>query len=278
MFQISKILGFVAQPSTLIWLLLLAGLWRAYRSSSAHARGAVATGRRRPPGVRSIGVAALVLLVAGITPLSSWLLSPLEERFPRIDVSDGSRDYAGIIVLGGGEDGRASVDRRQLHLNEAGERITEGAVLAKRLPEARLIFTGGVAALVKDVPGGAAAVGTFWEAMGIPAARIVIEHRSRNTIENAVFTRDLLEPKPGERFLLVTSAAHMPRSMGIFRKAGFDVVAYPTDYRTAFPEDALSPFGSIPAGLKRLDEGTKEWFGLLAYWLMGRTTALFPAP
>ena len=278
MFVLSKVLGFLAQPSTLIWLLLVAGLWRARRALRSMAFAATSLDRGRVAGLRSIGTAAALFLLAGITPVSSWLLSPLEERFPRIEIAEGSRDYAGIIVLGGGEDGRASVDRRQLHLNEAGERITEGAVLARRLPEARLIFTGGVATILKDVPGGAASVGAFWRAMGIPASRIVIEDRSRNTIENALFTRDLLQPKPGERFLLVTSAAHMPRSIGVFRKAGFDVVAYPTDYRTAFPEDALSPFGSIPAGLKRLDEGTKEWFGLFAYWLMGRTTALFPAP
>lgn len=266
LFFLSKLLGFLAQPSTLIWLLLVAGLWRA---------------RRPQPGRRGLGMvtaAAMLLLIAGVTPLSSWLLVPLEERFPRLEVPAASRDYTGIIVLGGGEDGKASVDRRQLHVNEAGERITEGAVLALRLPEARLVFSGGVAAILKDVPGGAASVGAFWRAMGIPPVRIVIEDRSRNTIENAVFTRELLMPKPGERFLLVTSAAHMPRSIGVFRKAGLDVVAYPTDYRTAFPEDALSPFGSIPAGLKRLDEGTKEWIGLVAYWLMGRTSALFPAP
>lgn len=266
LFFLSKLLGFLAQPSTLIWLLVVAGLLRARRPSGG--RG----------GLRMIAVAAALLVFAGISPLSSWVLAPLEERFPRLEVKAGSGGYAGIIVLGGAEDGKASVDRRQMHINEAGERITEGAVLAKRLPQARLVFTGGVVAFLSDVPGGAASVGAFWQAMGIPPERIVIEDRSRNTIENAELTWGLIKPQPGERFLLVTSAAHMPRSMGVFRKAGFDVVAYPTDYRTAFPDDALSPFGSIPAGLKRLDEGTKEWIGLAAYWLLGRTSALFPAP
>lgn len=266
LFFVSKVLGFLAQPSTLIWLLLVAGAIRAGRAEP------------RRGDTRLLWLATALMLIAGITPLSSWLIVPLEERFPRLEVREGSRDFAGIIVLGGGEDGRASADRHQLHINEAGERITEGAVLAKRLPSAKLVFTGGVAALFGDVPGGAGSVGAFWAAMGIARDRIAIEDKSRNTHENAVFTHELIKPKPGERYLLVTSAAHMPRSMGIFRKAGFEVVAYPTDYRTAFPEDALSPFGSIPAGLKRLDEGTKEWIGLLAYWLLGRTSALFPAP
>lgn len=266
LFLLSKVLGFVAQPSTLIWLLLVAGAMRAGRAEA------------RCGGVRMIVFATAVMLVAGVTPLSSWLMVPLEERFPRLELAQGTSDYAGIIVLGGGEDGRASADRHQLHINEAGERITEGAVLAKRLPNAKLIFSGGVAALLGEASGGANSVADFWKAMGIPAERIAVEDKSRNTHENALLTYDLIKPKPGERYVLVTSAAHMPRSMGIFRKAGFDVAAYPTDYRTAFPDDALSPFGSIPAGLKRLDEGTKEWAGLVSYWLLGRTSALFPAP
>ena len=265
-FVASKILGFLAQPSTLVWLLLLFGLLRAIRAPEQRL------------GLRLITLAAVLLAVGGLTPVSTWLLVPLEERFPRLEVPTGSRDYAGIIVLGGGEDGRASVLRHQLHINEAGERITEGAVLAMRLPSARLIFTGGVAAIIGAPPAGADAVGAFWRAIGIQPSRIVIEDRSRNTHENATFTLAMVKPKPGERFLLVTSAAHMPRSIGVFRRAGFDVVAYPVDYRTNFPGDAIDTFGSIPAGLKRFDDATKEWIGLLAYWLMGRTSALLPGP
>ncbi|MGE0699417.1 MAG: YdcF family protein, partial [Hyphomicrobiaceae bacterium] len=252
LFALSKILGFLALPSTLLWLMLIAGLARARSYRALRARS----------GRRLAALAATFMLVAGLTPLASWLLVPLENRFPVLSVAEGSRDYAGIIVLGGGEDGRASVLRGQLNINEAGDRITEGVVLARRLPEAKLVFTGGVGTLIKDEPGGAAAVGAYWRAAGVAEERIVIESRSRNTVENAVLTRALLSPKPDERFLLVTSAAHMPRSVGVFRKAGFDVVAYPVDYRTNFPDDALEPFGSIPAGLKRLDEAAKEWIGL----------------
>lgn len=69
----------------------------------------------------------------------------------------------------------------------------------------------------------------------------------------------------------------MPRAVGVFRAAGFDVTAYPVDYRTRGWGDALRPFDSIPAGLARLDRAAKEWIGLLAYALTGRTNALFPA-
>ena len=87
-----------------------------------------------------------------------------------------------------------------------------------------------------------------------------------------------MPPKPGERWLLVTSAWHMPRSMGSFRAAGFPVTAYPVDYRTRGGEDARRGFLHTSEGLRRLDLMVKEWLGLLAYRLSGRTDALFPAP
>jgi uncharacterized SAM-binding protein YcdF (DUF218 family) len=268
LFVISKIVGFLILPSTLIWLLLVVGLARARSLRPLP----------RQHGLRLAWIASLLLLILGLSPISSWALWPLEERFPIPEIASGSRDYAGIIVLGGGEDGFNSAHRGQLHINEAGDRFTTASTLAMRLPETRLIFTGGVGAILQFEPGGASAVRDYWLSIGIPSSRIVVEDRSRNTYENATLTRALLSPKRGERFLLVTSAAHMPRAMGVFRQAGFDVVAYPCDFRTNMQEDPFYSFASFPAGLKRLDDAAKEWIGLIAYRLLGRTDALFPGP
>jgi uncharacterized SAM-binding protein YcdF (DUF218 family) len=114
--------------------------------------------------------------------------------------------------------------------------------------------------------------------LGIPADRIIVEERSRDTAENARFTKALADPRPGERWLLVTSAFHMPRSIGAFRRVGFAVEAYPVDYRTRGPEDLARPFASLGDGLRRSDIAMREWIGLLIYWLAGRTSELFPAP
>lgn len=268
LFVLSKFVGFLALPSTLIWLLLVAGLLRA--------RSLRPLPRRK--GLRMAWIATLLLAIVGVSPLSSWALWPLEERFPVPTITNDSREFAGIIVLGGGEDGISSAYRHELHINEAGDRITVGSTLAMRLPAARLIFTGGVGALIQSEPGGAAAVRDYWLSIGIPASRIVVEHKSRNTYENATLTHQLIAPKKGERFLLVTSAAHMPRAMGVFRQAGFDVVAYPCDFRTNMTEEPFYISSSFPAGLKRLDEAAKEWIGLVAYRLLGRTDAFFPGP
>lgn len=262
---VSKLVWLLLQPSSLLMLAVLAGM-----AISTQPRWARA-GRRLLTG------GALGLLAAGLAPVSTWLILPLEERFPRLAVRSGDA-FDGIIVLGGAEDGRISAARGELHLNEAAERVTAGASLAVKLPRARIVFTGGVAAVFRKEPPGAAAVAAFWREMGISTDRILFEDRSRNTYENAQFTRELVKPRPGERWLLVTSAAHMPRSIGLFRRAGFDVTAYPVDFRTAGAEDLLEPFGSVPAGLKRLDEAMREWIGLVVYWLLGRTSALWPAP
>ena len=87
-----------------------------------------------------------------------------------------------------------------------------------------------------------------------------------------------MKPKSGERWLLVTSAHHMPRSVGIFRGAGFAVEAFPVDYRTRGAIDLLRPFSTLGDGLRRTDTAMREWVGLAIYRLTGRSDSLFPAP
>ncbi len=239
----------------------------------------VARGRSRA-GLRwLIGSMALILIV-GLTAVADIITAPLEARFPRPDLT-GQR-FDGIIVLGGAEDSNGS-DREIMSLNEAGERMTEAAALAHRLPGIRLLFSGGSGSLFNaSVPAGKASAATqakaLFSALGIAPERIVVEEQSRTTHENALYSYAVLKPKPGERFLLVTSAWHMPRSIGCFRAAGFDVAAWPADFRSAEKLSLLRTFSAIPDGLKRTDAIVKEYVGLLAYRLTGRTSALFPAP
>ena len=171
-----------------------------------------------------------------------------------------------------------SAARDAVALNEAAERITVAAELARRYPRARIVFSGGTNALIFDAGAEAAFAVRQLEALGVAHERITAEEQSRNTIENAVFSRLLANPKPGERWLLVTSAYHMPRAMAVFRAAGFAVEAYPVDWRTRGPADVLRPFGSLGDGLRETDAAAHEWIGLLAYRLAGKTSELFPGP
>ena len=114
--------------------------------------------------------------------------------------------------------------------------------------------------------------------LGVGEGRLLLEREARSTWENAVYAKALAQPKPGERWLLVTSAAHMPRAIAVFRKVGFAVEPWPVDYRTAGAGDAWRPFDAPSEGLKRLETALREWIGLVAYRLTGRSDELFPGP
>jgi uncharacterized SAM-binding protein YcdF (DUF218 family) len=261
-FTLSKIFGFLAQPSSIAMLLAVAGvmLWH-----------------RRPRVARWLaGIGIGVLLVAGIVPVGNWLIAPLEARASALSAAAAEGPVAGILILGGFEDGWVSAGRGQLAVNESAERLTEGLRLARRHPEALVVFTGGVGTVFRAGAPAAGVVGGYLEESGIAPERIRLEGASRNTHENALFSASLLAPKPGQRWLLVTSAYHMPRAVGVFRRAGFEVAPHAVDYRTRGPEDGLRLFESVPAGLLRFDLAAKEWIGLIAYRLLGRTDSLLP--
>jgi uncharacterized SAM-binding protein YcdF (DUF218 family) len=226
---------------------------------------------------RRLAVTTLVLLaLAAFSPLGSFLLYPLESRFPPWDASRGAPD--GIIVLGGSVDTDLSAAHHTPVVARAADRMLATAELARRYPNARIVFTGGNANLISSDAKEADYSAPILENLGIAKDRLLMENNSRNTYENAVFTKQLVAPKPGERWLLVTSAFHMPRSVGLFRKAGFEVEPYPVDWRMGGRED-LFRFTNMGAdGLMRTDVAMREWIGLVAYRMMGRTGELLPGP
>lgn len=264
-YVVSKIAWLILTPSNLLFMGLIA----------AAALFALNTCSRRRWGAWLFGLSLALLLACGIGPLGPAMLKPLETRFPR--AADGP--FTGIIVLGGAvKNQHPLADPAMIEMNAAGERITALLMLARRYPTARIVFTGGQGELLGAGAPEADEVKAHIGALGLEASRIVFENRSRNTDENAVFTRDLVQPKPGERWLLVTSAWHMPRSIGCFREAGFSVDAFPVDFRSGNGLDQGWFTGSMSQGLTLTDMAVREWIGLVAYRLTGKTDALFPSP
>jgi len=263
-FVLSKTFGMMLLPTNfLIGLGVVGALLCATRYSRA--------------GCKLMIAAILLLALCGFSPLGNLLLYPLESRFPAWNAAAGAPD--GIIVLGGPIDADLSVAHGVPVIRSAPDRIVAGAELARRYPNARIIFTGGSANLISNDAREADYAGAIFESLGIDKARLIMERRSRNTYENAVFTRELALPKPGEHWLLVTSAYHMPRSIGLFRKADFPVQAYPVDWRVGTSaREILSFTTTANDGLARTDTGMREWVGLLAYWLTGKTSAFLPGP
>jgi uncharacterized SAM-binding protein YcdF (DUF218 family) len=266
-FVASKIFEFFAAPSH-IWLFATAfGVALCFSRYLRFGRW-----------IAVLGVAALLAMSFG--PVGHFLAMPLETRFPAPPSDLPAPD--GIIVLGGSVNEILSGIRGQIVFEEAAERLTAPIELMRRCPNARLVFTGGSAALRGSPLTEARTVERFWRDMGLSEGlgerEIVYEGRSRNTHENAVFTRDLVQPKAGERWLLVTSAMHMPRSVGIFRRAGFSVIPYPVDFRTSGDLWRWSMARRAPQALRTVDFAAHEWLGLVIYRLTGKTNAFFPAP
>ena len=107
---------------------------------------------------------------------------------------------------------------------------------------------------------------------------MVFEDRSRNTFENAVYTKALVKPRKGEDWLLITSAYHMPRAMGIFRALGMEPIAFPVDYRTYGDSNDFRPPADGTLAVRNFETAAREWVGLLVYRLTGKTDLLLPAP
>lgn len=223
--------------------------------------------------------AGLTSFVAiAVTPVSVWMLLPLEQRFPS-EMQENMPPLDGIIVLGGAIMPAGSAEHGSPQLTRDGERLTVLPGLMRRYPGVPVIFTGGSGDPRRpDDKEGPIALQllTDW---GVDTSRVIIEDQSRTTWENAVNSRPLIAGKGGGHWLLVTSASHMPRSMGVFRVAIPDVrfTAYPVGYNANHAD--AGRFGlNLSDNLERVEAAAYEWRGLIAYWLAGRTDALFPSP
>jgi len=261
-FVLSKSVAFLLAPSNLLVLAALLGF-------------ALMLTRRRRLGKWLAGVAIALLLAIAYLPLGHALTRPLENRFPSWDGAHGPPD--GIVVLGGAINPGLSRIRGVPQLNGGAERVTAIAKLAREYPDARIVYSGGDASLFATEGAEANYVYPLLDSFGVPRARVRLETRSRNTYENATFSKALAKPKAGERWLLVTSAKHMPRAVGCFRRAGFPVEPYPVDWRTP-PRVRFGVASQFGGGLVAFDSAVHEWLGLLTYWLVDRSSAFFPGP
>lgn len=261
-FVASKLVDYLLLPSNLLGILGLLSL------------AALAAGLRRT-GALGATITVALLLLFGWSPAGPLALMILENRFPRPQLD---ANVTGIVMLGGAVDTHIAADRGAVALSDAAERVTATAELARRFPQARILLSGGASHLIAHENITESSVARdLLVSMGVPAGRIELQERSRNTCEDATESKPVAQPKPGDAWLLVTSASHMPRAVACFRAAGFPAIPYPVDYRTRGLADLRRPVSSIALGLQDLDLAAHEWVGLLAYRI-AKTNEIFPAP
>lgn len=254
MMILAKILHFLLQPLSWVALLLLAAVLRPGRHESWR---------------RGTGTLALVLFVLiGWIPLPDALMRGLETSTRPPDAAQLSR-YAGVVILGGALDSAYRTEGHQEPvLNDAAERMTTAIALHRQAPALRLVFTGGEGEVTAQGPTEAERARQFFAQQGLDPQSITFEDQSRNTYENAVFTARLPGVDPSRPWLLLTSAAHMPRALATFARAGWNVTPWPTDYRTGLHTPWLRY--SLSEGATRWEAVLGEYVGLWIYRLMGR--------
>jgi uncharacterized SAM-binding protein YcdF (DUF218 family) len=262
-FELSKTAGaFLANPGNIFFIVLLAGAVLTWTPA-------------RRTGRLLVTLAALFGLFAATVPAGRLARLALEDRFPPLAQWPAKVD--GAVVLGGMIDPFVSRARGQLSLGGGVERLLAFAEIGRRYPEAKLVFSGGSGVLGRQDATEAGTLGPHLARFGLDPARVVFEGRSRNTHENAVLTRELVRPAAGETWILITSAFHMPRAVGAFRRAGWTVLPYPVDYHLEPGAPSVWGFDFL-GGFESLRAALHEWTGLIVYRLSGRTDALFPAP
>ena len=259
---ISKIFWLLASPNTSIFLILLIGI------------GLLFLGREKL-GKKLILATTALIFFTSVLPVYNLLLLPLENRFPIPEPLPKKVD--GVIVLGGAEIPKLTQMRRQVSLSDSVERLTTFLSLTHRYSDAKFVYAGGQGAITAQEYKSATTARLFFEQMGLDTSRVIFDSQSRNTQENVENALQLAQPAKGEKWVLITSAWHMPRSVGIFRKFNWQVIPYPVDFKTngQFEMNIGLPKLSAIASVSNV---VYEWTALFYYWLMGRTSELFPGP
>lgn len=252
-FWVSKLAWLFISPDSLLLLLFALGLLLLWRGRERWAK-------------RTLGFVFTAFLLIGLFPVGEWLLYPLEKQYatnPPLEKVDG------IIVLGGAEQPITSAEWDQVVVDQSGERDLAFLMLARAFPDAQRVYTGGSSSMVEQGLKGADVAKRLFKEQGLDISSITFESESRNTWENAVFSKKLLKPKADENWVLITTAWHMPRSVGVFCQQGWNVIPYPVDYRTN--KDSLFRMDWGLAGhLRQLTVAFKEWIGITVYKTTGK--------
>jgi len=259
-FYLSKILWALLSPASFLFLLLIAGICLLFLKKIQAAK-------------ILLGTAAVLMTLVAFLPLGKWLVTPLEAHFPANPTLPESID--GIIMLGGAIDPVNSYIWDQPQLGSAADRYTAFIVLARTYPEARLVFTGGSGSIIDQEFREADIALYFLESMGIERGRLEVERDARNTFENAVNSKALINPAANEQWVLITSAEHMPRSVGIFCKQGWPVIPYPVDHESSPGRQFRIQF-NFAGNLDSFNDHIREWLGLIVYYVTGRTDHILP--
>lgn len=226
-------------------------------------------------GKALLGAGVLLFILTAVTPTARWMLAYLENYYPRYE-GVLPADTKGIIILGAGGlfDPSITTTRGEAVFNIALGRLMEGIALARAHPGLKVLYTGSA-----ENKGGRFSevdlAKRYFSLLGIEQERLTMETASRHTQDNAQKTFYLMRPQPQEKWVLITSALHMPRAVSLFKAYGWNIIPYPVDYYT----NGYFPLLTVP-NLRYTylmwATAVKEWAGLLTNWLRHTTPSVLP--
>lgn len=261
-FILSKILWFLIMPFNIIIVVLLSGWLLLFTRSQGLGKKLIAAG-------------LLLIFFCGLDFMPYFLTHWIENKVQPGSIPD---EIDGIIVLVGMVDMKACRPG-MVELTEKSDRIIESIILAKKYPKTKLIITGGSGSLDQDQRYREADyLEKLAVSLGITKDRLIIERDSKNTFEHAVAMKKLL-PANG-KWVLITSAFHMPRALGCFNKAGVKVIPHPVDYKTPVkPLNNYTLFAFLPKleNMINFNISFHELVGLVSFKFMGYTDSIFPS-
>lgn len=259
-FMASKIFWALAQPLNALCLLALIGL--AVR----------AVWPKEGQGIMNF--ALILILFFGIVPIGPLALTWLERQYPAPPALPEKID--GVIVLGGGFESYLTQTSGHIVANDSVDRVFCFVEIAKKHPKARLVFSGGPGDILHPDAMESLDARLFFHLSGLDGTKILYETQSRNTYENAYYTREMVKPKAGENWVLVTSAFHMPRSVGSFEKLGWKIIPYQCDPRTDGAYNIGGRLPNVTGNFSAMNIAFKEIIGLIVYNLTGKSAFIIP--
>jgi len=213
----------------------------------------------------------LILTVSTLMPTGSYLNYLLEKNYHFTNYYPDKVD--GILILGGATNPFLTKEYDMVNLNGSAERLYESINLIKKFPDSKVVFSGGSGSLKFPKLNHSDDVKILFKNMGIDINKIYFEKKSRNTYENILFAKKLINPKAGEKWVIVTSASHLNRSIYIGEKLEWPLIPYAVDFNNS-KKFTWSLHFNFVKNLVEFNSATHEWLGLVSYYLMGRSSRI----
>jgi uncharacterized SAM-binding protein YcdF (DUF218 family) len=258
-FYLSKIIWFLFNPFNLILILLFFGLLLNLIPLKLFSKICYL-------------FSFLLFFITGILPIGSFLNYNLEKDF--FYTASYPEHIDGILILGGATNPFLSNEHNQINFNDSSERLIESIFLIKRFPDAKVIFSGGSGSISEPNLTHAFVAKKFFQNMDIDHKKIIYEDKSRNTYENILFSKRIARPHSAEKWLLVTSAFHLKRSLAISEKLKWTFIPFATDFNKSKKFKWRLSINFL-SNINEFNKASHEWMGLISYYLMGRSSSIF---